>query len=294
MTIESDELAVLRETTSKTLLAVLWLQVPIAIAIGVMRGTDWMVPAALMAAMALAAMMSWRASGNGLSTRLIFAVALMGGVSVFVFQFAGHPWQTDVHMYSFAALACRVAYCDYGPIVVGTIAVAFHHLALNFLLPAAVYPGGSDFGCVVLHAVILLIEAGALGWLALTVSNLFEMAAERSVEVEAASAAEARANTDRSEAERKAKQDRDAARRELAAGFERKVGTIVEAVAVAAGEMQGLSSSISSNNTETVRQTAAAAAASTQASANVETVPAATEELTASIHSNPPPVTRFA
>ena len=62
MTIESDELAVLRETTSKTLLAVLWLQVPIAIAIGVMRGTDWMVPAALMAAMALAAMMSWRAS----------------------------------------------------------------------------------------------------------------------------------------------------------------------------------------------------------------------------------------
>src|SRR5260221_3603749 len=191
MTIESDELAVLRETTSKTLLAVLWLQVPIAIAIGVMRGTDWMVPAALMAAMALAAMMSWRASGNGLSTRLIFAVALMGGVSVFVFQSAGHPWKTDVHVYYFAALACLVAYCDYRPIVVGTIAVALHHLALNFLLPAAVYPGGSDFGRVVLHAVILLIEAGALGWLAPTGSNLFEMAAQGSAEVETASAAEA-------------------------------------------------------------------------------------------------------
>jgi len=167
MTIESDELAVLRETTSKTLLAVLWLQVPIAVAIGVMRGTDWMVPAALMAAMALAALISWRASGNGLSTRLIFAVALMGGVSMLAFELAGHPWQIDMHMYFFATLACLVAYCDYRPIVAATIAVALHHLALNFLLPAAIYPGGGDFGRVVLHAVILLIEAGVLGWLAL-------------------------------------------------------------------------------------------------------------------------------
>ena len=47
MTIESDDLAILRETTSKTLLAVLWLHVPIAVAIGMMRGTDWLVPAAL-------------------------------------------------------------------------------------------------------------------------------------------------------------------------------------------------------------------------------------------------------
>jgi methyl-accepting chemotaxis protein len=294
MTIENNDLAILRETTSRTLLAVLWLHVPLAVAVGMMHGADWIVPATLMVAMALAATMSWHFSGNGLSTRLIFAVALMGGVSVFVFQFAGHPWQTDVHMYYFAALACLVAYCDYRPIVVGTMAVALHHLALNFLLPAAVYPGGSDLGRVVLHAVILLIEAGALGWLALTVSNLFEMAAEKTAEAEAASAAEARANAERSEAEHKAKQDRDAARRELAIGFERKVGSIVEAVAVAAGEMQGLSSSISASNTETARQTTAAAAASTQASANVETVASATEELTASISSISQQVTRSA
>ena len=199
-----------------------------------------------------------------------------------------------MHMYFFAALACLVAYCDYRPIVAGTVAVALHHLVLNFLLPAAIYPGGTDLGRVVLHAVILLIEAGVLGWLALTLSHLFEMAAEKTAEAEAASAAEARANADRSEAERKAKQERDAARRELAAGFERKIGSIVEAVAVAAGEMQGLSSSMSASNTETARQTAAAAAASTQASANVETVASATEELTASINSIAQQVTRSA
>ena len=157
----------LRETTSKALLALLWLHVPIALAIGMMRGSG-------LAAADRCSWWRWRwprrcrgaASGNGLSTRLIFAVALMGGVSVFTYQLAGHPWQIDMHMYFFAALACLVAYCDYRPIVAGTVAVALHHLVLNFMLPAAIYPGGADFGRVVLHAVILLIEAGVLIWLA--------------------------------------------------------------------------------------------------------------------------------
>jgi methyl-accepting chemotaxis protein len=294
MTVESDDLAILRETTSKTLLAVLWLHVPIAMIIGFARGTDWLMPAVVMAAMALAATLSWRASGNGLSTRMIFAVALMGGVSVFAFQLAGHAWQIDMHMYFFAALACLVAYCDYRPILAGTVAVALHHLALNFLLPAAIYPGGADLGRVVLHAVILLIEAGVLCWLAVKLSNLFETAAQKTAEAEAANAAEARANSDRMTAERTAKQDRDSARRELAAGFERKIGSIVEAVAVAAAEVQSLSTSMSTSSAETTRQTAAATAASTQASSNVETVASATEELTASISSIAQQVTRSA
>lgn len=293
MTFESEDLVILRETASKILLAVLWLHVPIALVIGMTRDADWLVPAAFMAAMALAATVSWRMSGNGLSTRLIVAVALMADVAMFVFQLAGHRWQVDMHMYFFAALACLVAYCDYRPIVLGTAAVALHHLTLNFLLPAAVYPGGSDFGRVVLHAVILLIEAGVLIWLTTTVTHLFEMAAQKTAEADAASAAEARATADRNMAEQ-AKRDRDAARRELSAGFERRISGVVEAVAVAASEMQGLSASMSDSNAETSRQTATVAAASTQASANVETVASATEELAASINSIAQQVTRSA
>ena len=239
MTIESRDLEILRETTSKALLAVLWLHVPICVTIGMVRGADWLLPAAFMAAMALAATLSWRASGNGLSTRLIFAVALMGGVSVFAFQLAGHAWQIDMHMYFFAALACLVAYCDYRPIIAGTVAVALHHLVLNFILPAAIYPGGTDLGRVVLHAVILVIEAAVLVWLAHKLSHLFETTAQKTAEAEAAHAAEARANTERAESERQAKRERDAAMRELAAGFERKIGHIVEAVAVAARRNAG-------------------------------------------------------
>jgi methyl-accepting chemotaxis protein len=293
MTIQSDNLAALRDTASKILLVVLWLHVPVAVTISMMRGADRLTPAAMMAAMALAATVSWRVSGSGLSTRLTVAVALMGGVSVFVFQLAGHPWQTDMHMYFFAALASLVAYCDARPIILGAIAVALHHLTLNFMLPAAVYPGGADLGRVVLHAVIVLIEASVLIWLAHTLSSLFETAAQRTAEAEAASAAEARANQYRAEVEQ-TKRDHDAARRELAAGFERKVGGIVEAVAVAASEMQGLSSSMSGSNAETSRQTATVAAASAQASANVETVASATEELSASINNIAQQVTRSA
>jgi methyl-accepting chemotaxis protein len=294
MTIESDDLAALRETTSKALLGLLWLHVPIALAIGLMRDSGWLASTALMAAMAIAATLSWTSSGNGLSTRLTFAIALMGGVSVFTFQLAGHAWQVDMHMYFFATLACLLAYCDYRPILAGAVAVALHHLVLNFLLPAAVYPGGADLGRVVLHAVILLMEAGVLSWLSLKLSHLFEATAQKTAEAEAAGAAEARANRERTEVESKAKQDRDATRLELAAGFERKVGSIVEAVTIAATKMQGLSSIVSGGNAETTRKTAAAAAASSQASTNVETVASATEELTASINSIAQQVTRSA
>jgi methyl-accepting chemotaxis protein len=294
MSIESDDLAALRETTSKILLAVLWLHVPIAVILGLVRGNDWLLPVVLMAAMAIAATASWRAAGNALSTQLVFAVALMGGVSTLVYQLSGHPWQIDLHMYFFAALACLVAYCDYRPVIAGTVAVALHHLALNFIFPAAIYPGGADFGRVVVHAVILLIEAGVLVGLALKLSQLFETTARKTAEAETAHAAEARANAERSDAEQRAKLSSDAARRELAAGFERKIGSIVEAVAIAVGEMQRMSTSMRNSSAEAARQTAAAANASTQASTNVGTVAAATEELTASISNISQQVTRSA
>lgn len=292
--VESNELKVLRETTSRALLVVLWLHLPICLAIGLMRGNGWMAPMMLMGAMAVAATLSWRAAGNGLSTQLIFAVALMADVSVLTFQLAGHVWQIDMHMYFFAALACLVSFCDYRPIVAGTIAVALHHLALNFLLPAAVYPGDADFGRVVLHAVILVIEASVLVWLAHTLAQLFAVAAQKTAEAEAASIAKTHADAERAAVEQNAQHGRERAMQELATDFERKIGHIVEEVAVASNEVQKLSASISNTGRATTQQTAAAAAASTRASTNVQTVASATEELTASIGEIAKQVTRSA
>jgi methyl-accepting chemotaxis protein len=279
----SRDLDALRGNASKALIALLWLHVPIALAIGMARGGDWLLPVVFMAAMAAAATLSWRAAGNGLSTSLVVAVALMGGVSMFTFQLSGHPWQIDMHMYFFAALACLVACCDYRPILAGTVAVALHHLGLNFIIPSAIFPGGADFGRVVLHAGILILEAGVLIWVAHRLAQLFMTTAQKTAEAEAANAAEARANAERGEADQRARLERDTAMRGLAAEFESKIGHIVEAVAVAASEMQGMSASMSHSSGEAARQTAAAAAASTQASLNVGTVASSAEELTASI-----------
>ncbi|QWG12909.1 chemotaxis protein [Bradyrhizobium sediminis] len=283
MDIRSKDLDTLRETASKALIALLWLHVPIAMAIGMARGASWLIPTLLMVAFAAAATLSWRAAGNGVSTSLVVAVALMGGVSIFTFQLSGHPWQIDIHMYFFAALACLVAYCDIRPILAGTVAVALHHLVLNFIIPAAIFPGGADFGRVVVHAGILIVEAAVLVWVAHQLATLFMTTAQKTAEAEAATVAEARANAQRGEAEQRSRLERDTAMRGLATEFESKIGHIVEAVAVAAREMQGMSSSMSNSSGEAARQTAAAAAASSQASLNVGTVASATEELTASI-----------
>src|ERR1700760_2311492 len=221
MIAESQDLKALRETTSKALIVVLWLHIPVCLCIGLMRGADLVLPLLLTLLMAGAATASWRIAGNDLSTRLIFAVALMADVSVFTYQLAGHAWQIDMHMYFFVALACLVAYCDYQPIVAGTIAVILHHLVLNFLLPAAVYPGGSDLGRVALHSGILFIEAVVLAWLATQLAALVQTAAQKTAEAQAASAAEARANMERDEASQHARQKREGATRDLASGFER-------------------------------------------------------------------------
>jgi methyl-accepting chemotaxis protein len=277
----AKDLSALRETTSKALIAALWLHVPIALAIGMARGLDWWLPTLLNAALAAAATLSWRAAGNVLSTRLVVAVALMGSISVFPFELSGHAWQVDMHMYFFAALACLVAYCDFRPIVAGTIGVALHHLVLNFIIPAAVFPGGSDFGRVILHALILVVEAGVLVWVAHQLAQLF--ATQRTAETEAANAALARAEAERIESEHRAKLERDAAMLGLASEFERSVSHIVDAVGVAAGDLMGVSSLISDSSTQATRQASEAAAASTQASQNVGTVASAVEELAASI-----------
>jgi methyl-accepting chemotaxis protein len=278
---DAKDLSALREIASRALIAVLWLHVPIATAIGMTRGTDWLLPTLLNAGLAAAATLSWRAAGNVLSTSLVVAVALMGGVSVFTFELSGHPWQIDMHMYFFAALACLVAYCDFRPIVAGTVAVALHHLMLNFIIPAAVFPGGADFGRVVLHALILILEAGVLIWVARQLAQLF--VTQRTAETEAANAALARANAERIETEHRAKLERNSAMLGIASAFERSVSHIVDAVGVAAGELLGVSSSISQSSAEAARQASEAATASAQASVNVGIVACAVEELTASI-----------
>ncbi|TVP71287.1 MAG: hypothetical protein EA339_10420 [Rhodobacteraceae bacterium] len=112
----------------------------------------------------------------GETVQLTSAAALAVTVGLVVYQFADHPWQVDIHMQFFAALAVLAIYCNWRAIVLYTGLVAVHHLGLTIVLPSAVLPGGTDIGRVAQHAVVLLVEAGVLIFIARILTTSFATA----------------------------------------------------------------------------------------------------------------------
>jgi methyl-accepting chemotaxis protein len=85
---------------------------------------------------------------------------------------SGTGWLLDMHMVFFAFLAMLVILADWRVIVIGTVTTAVHHLLLNFVAPAYVFPDGANFLRVLFHALIVLIEAAVLITLSLRTETL--------------------------------------------------------------------------------------------------------------------------
>ena len=113
-------------------------------------------------AIAGAATLTWWYDRTGTATQISTALAHAASVALLVYAFSGSPLQIDMHMYFFASLAICASWVDWRPILAFAGLTAVHHLALFFIIPAAVFPGDTDLSRVVLHAVILILEAGAL------------------------------------------------------------------------------------------------------------------------------------
>ncbi len=196
-----DDLDRLRQTVSRVLLALIWLQVPLASAVAYATGNDWLLLGLASLALAAVATLAWWQAPRSPSVRLMIAVALIASLSLVVAAAAGSKWQIDLHMCYFAELAILTAYCDRDVVLAGAATTALHHLALNFLLPALVFPDGAQLGRVLLHAGVLCAETVVLVWLTQRIATLFAStaanlaAAER--EFEAARAAEADAGQQR-------------------------------------------------------------------------------------------------
>ena len=153
--------------------AFLWLHVPLIAGISWARGGAWMAPAGLATLIAVtAAVMRVMAHGARV-TRLTMAVAFVAMVSTLLVAMAGSALQVDLHMYYFVAMAVVAAYCDPGVILAAAAATMLHHLVLNVAMPSLVFPGGSDLGRAMLHAVLVVLEAGALFWMTRRVTSAF-------------------------------------------------------------------------------------------------------------------------
>ena len=279
----TKDLAELRRIAGLGLLILLWLHVGLTLAVAALVGADWLWPTLFMAALAGAATLSYRLDPIGQSSRLVTAVALVGAVSLLVYVMHGQAWQVDLHMYYFAALAMLSIYCDWRVVLLAAVATALHHLTLNFAFPAAVYPGGGDFGRVLVHAVIVVLETGVLVWLDIHIVQLFE-AGERSLrEITAAQEERTRLQDRQEKLREEAEATRRASMRDVAERFEANVAGMMARVTEATSEMQATARDMSGFAVQTGDQTAEVRDFSERTTQNVEAVAAAVEELVASV-----------
>jgi methyl-accepting chemotaxis protein len=196
MTFSFSSLSAQREVGARLTLALTWILLPlIALARLSEKGPLLgMIAAAAMVAVFATVIMP--RAGAVQTMRVLSGVALMTQVSLLVAAMSGNPWQSDMHMAYFAALAVLVFYCDWTVIVAAATAVALHHLSLSFLLPAAVFPGSANLGRVIVHAAILIVEAGTLIWVTASVNHMFESTSRARNLAEGATQDALRANAD--------------------------------------------------------------------------------------------------
>ena len=159
------EIIALRERFAKLLAILLWCHLPVVVVIGVLVHHSLAMPLAIAVGLALAYQLSWWRWGIGPSTRYVSAVVLMGEPALLVYMLTGNPWQIDMHMYFFAALALLIAWCDWWTIALASVAILLHHLTLDLVLPLAVFPNDAEIGRVFFHAAVVALEGATLIWL---------------------------------------------------------------------------------------------------------------------------------
>jgi len=184
---QPKDLAAQRHGGGLILLGLSWVLTLISAISGPLAGAP-LASAAVMGMLGLAVVQTaaLRLLGVHQAGRILSVILLVGQVSLMVSALKGHEYQIDMHMAYFAALAVTIIYCDWRAIAAGTAAVAIHHLTLSFLLPSLVFPGSASLERVIFHAVILLVEAGVLAWVAASVVTMFKVTSERTAEATAA------------------------------------------------------------------------------------------------------------
>ncbi|MGU3655626.1 methyl-accepting chemotaxis protein [Methylobacterium fujisawaense] len=223
-----------------------------------------------------------RRHGAAAITRHFSSASLMMLVGLLVLAASGTHLQIDLHMVFFAALAVAAGWCCWSSILVAAGVVAVHHLALNVLYPAAVFPNGAEYLRVVLHAVVLVTEAAALVLAARQLAKALasaEAATRQAADsVLAQRRAEAAAGQDRNlEAHRQRRLG------EVVAEFRDALVEIERTVERETGGMRETALALSGVAEHSSRQAAASEATASATAQNVLSVSAGAEELSASI-----------
>jgi methyl-accepting chemotaxis protein len=270
-------------TVAKVLAALGVAHVPMLAAICFLLGGNVMantVAAAALAAVPLALLYA----GRPIETvAFAIAVTLVGQTSLLVLAFEGHPWQVEMHFYYFAVLAMLSGFCDWRVLVVAAGLVSVHHLTLNYVLPTAIYPGGTNLLRVTVHAIVVVIEVAILIFVGHTIRRAFA-AADQARNAAEAAAAELAAIGKQREQTLVATNRRADLTGTLLDKFKAEMENSIAILSHAAHELEDNADGLDAAADQAKSQVAAAQVASGETTAKVATVADAGNELARTIY----------
>ena len=277
---DGGQLARLRLASERVILWIIGLHGLILLLAGWLTGEGMLLALLLWGGIMAAVTFAHHAHPGTPGTRATVAAGLCVMPALLVMELAGHPWQVDAHMHFFAVLAVTAALLDRKAVMVGACVIAVHHLVLNFILPALVFPGGGELFRVMFHAVILIFEAMALAWLVDQAAKSISAAEASALEI--ARLAEEREAQELQSGIRSA-MERRRATLAMAKELDDALGSIVAGLATSSLALNASADVLSASTARTSEQAAVSAENSHHASISVQTVAAATDEMTATI-----------
>ena len=272
----------LQQTVARVLTALVMVHIPILaiIAWAIQRPVSPVTAlAALLAAAPVAAILMKRPV---IVVAFALAVALVGQTSLLSFIFDGHPWQIETHFYYFAVLAMLSGFCDWRVLVVTAGLIAVHHLGLNLVLPEAIYPGGTNFLRVLVHATVVIIETTMLVGFGHAIRSAFAQAQAAHHEAELAAAALEHSAILR-ENELAATTVRADRMSSLLDRFQREIAESTEILHSAAQNLQADAHSLDKTAADANAQSMTVATASEETANQVQSAASAGEELATTI-----------
>jgi methyl-accepting chemotaxis protein len=272
----------LRDLVARHLVGLTFFHVPLLALASALLGGQVMAPVAVGLLLAAVSLFAYRWRGAARTTQYVIIAALIGQVSILVAIFAGHPWQPDMHMYYFAALAVFAGFCDWRPIVLGAALIALHHLALQLVLPSAVFYQGGDIYRVLLHAVIVLVETFFLGLVATMTERIFAANETNLAEARAVAERERQLRERKRElmVEAQARADHI---RAMVAEFQNEMNGVMVVLDRAAEDMQHNAHDLTGASDDARRQVMVLAESSTETTRSIEHTASASQQLAISI-----------
>lgn len=275
-----NDVARFRERFSYILVAILWANAAV-LAIGTPSTSPLYSPAILLTGIALAALgtMIWRIDRTGWKMRQISSILTMGQVMLLVYAYAGHAYQSDMHMYFFAMLAVLAGWLDWRIFIPAALAIVVHHLAFSLLMPSGVFLNGNQIDRVLLHGLIVAVQSVALSWLVWALRRSLEISERERHEADDARTVADQARRDLAETMERGALVRRQVLHTVADDFEREIAGIARDVIASVQSLRIASQQMKSGALEVCERSSAASQSSRQTSSNVVAVTQGTTEL---------------